>query len=97
MKKIVLLICVAAMALLGGNKVSAQSKYGADSIECIKYLSYYTEYYKQKNYDAALPNWRQAYKYCPPTSRYSMLSDGTTLIRQVIQKNQKDAVYRMKA
>ena len=94
MKKIVLLICVAAMALLGGNKVSAQSKYGADSIECIKYLSYYTEYYKQKNYDAALPNWRQAYKYCPPTSRYSMLSDGTTLLRNLIQKNQNNPVYK---
>ena len=94
MKKIVLLICVAAMALLGGNKVSAQGKYGADSIECIKYLSYYTEYYKQKNYDAALPNWRQAYKYCPPTSRYSMLSDGTTLLRNLIQKNQNNPVYK---
>ena len=94
MKKFVLLISVAAMALLGSSKVSAQGKYGADSVECIKYLSYYTEYYKQKNYDAALPNWRQAYKYCPPTSRYSMLSDGTTLLRNLIQKNQNNPVYK---
>ena len=94
MKKFVLLISVAAMALLGGTKVSAQGKYGPDSTECIKYLSYYTEYYKQKNYDAALPNWRQAYKYCPPTARYSMLSDGTTLIRSLIQKNQNNPVYK---
>ena len=96
MKRIVLLISVAAMALLGSSKVSAQGKYGPDSTECIKYLSYYTEYYKQKNYDAALPNWRQAYKYCPPTSRYSMLSDGTTLIRNLIQKNQNNPVYKEK-
>ena len=94
MKKFVLLISVAAMALLGSSKVSAQGKYGPDSTECIKYLSYYTEYYKQKNYDAALPNWRQAYKYCPPTSRYSMLSDGTTLLRNLIQKNQNNPVYK---
>lgn len=94
MKKIVLLIFVAAMALLGSSKVSAQGKYGPDSTECIKYLSYYTEYYKQKNYDAALPNWRQAYKYCPPTARYSMLSDGTTLVRNLIQKNQNNPVYK---
>ena len=94
MKKFVLLISVAAMALLGSSKVSAQGKYGPDSTECIKYLSYYTEYYKQKNYDAALPNWRQAYKYCPPTARYSMLSDGTTLIRNLIQKNQNNPVYK---
>ena len=94
MKKIVLLICVAAMALLGGNKVSAQSKYGADSIECIKYLSYYTEYYKQKNYDSALPNWRQAYKLCPPTARYSLLSDGTTLLKRVLQQNSRNPIYK---
>ena len=90
MKKIVLLICVAAMALLGSSKVSAQGKYGPDSTECIKYLSYYTEYYKQKNYDSALPNWRKAYSVCPPTSRYSLLSDGTTLLRNLINKNAKD-------
>ena len=94
MKKIVLLISVAAMALFASSTVSAQGKFGPDSAECIKYLSYYTEYYKQKNYDAALPNWRQAYKYCPPTSRYSMLSDGTTLLRNLIQKNQNNPVYK---
>ena len=94
MKKIVLLISVAAMALLGSSKVSAQGKYGPDSTECIKYLSYYTEYYKQKNYDSALPNWRNAYKYCPPTSRYSLLSDGTTLLRRLITQNAKNPVYK---
>ena len=94
MKKVILMFAVAAMALLSGSKASAQGKYGPDSTECIKYLSYYTEYYKQKNYDAALPNWRQAYKYCPPTARYSMLSDGTTLVRNLIQKNQNNPVYK---
>ncbi len=96
MKRIVLLISVAAIALFASSKVSAQGKFGPDSINCIKYLSYYTEYYKQKNYDAALPNWRKAYNLCPSTARYSMLSDGTTLLRKVIQDNQGDAVYRMK-
>ena len=50
MKKIVLLISIAAMALVSSSVASAQGKYGPDSTECIKYLSYYTEYYKQKNY-----------------------------------------------
>ena len=93
MKKIALLIIVAAAALFS-SKVSAQGKFGPDSIECIKYLSYYTEYYKQKNYDAALPNWRKAYNICPPTARYSLLSDGTTLIRRLIQANAKNAEYK---
>ena len=94
MKKIILLFAVAAMAVMSGNKASAQGKYGPDSTECIKYLSYYSEYYKQKNYDSALPNWRKAYHYCPPTSRYSMLSDGSTLVRNLISKNKNNPVYR---
>ena len=96
MKRIVLLISVAAMALFASSTISAQGKFGPDSAECIKYLSYYTEYYKQKNYDSALPNWRKAYSLCPPTARYSMLSDGTTLLRNLITKNAKDPVYRAK-
>ena len=96
MKKIVLLISIAAMSLFTSSTVSAQGKFGPDSAECIKYLSYYTEYYKQKNYDSALPNWRKAYSLCPPTARYSMLSDGTTLLRRLIQQNQKNAVYKAK-
>ena len=94
MKKLVLLISVAAMALFCSSKVSAQGKFGPDSVECIKYLSYYTEYFKQKNYDSALPNWRKAYNLCPPTARYSLLSDGTTLLKRVIQQNQKNSIYK---
>ena len=94
MKKVILMFAVAAMALMSGSKVSAQGKYGPDSTECIKYLSYYTEYYKQKNYDSALPNWRKAYHYCPPSARYSMLSDGATLLRNLIQKNKNNPVYK---
>ena len=94
MKKIVLLISVAAMALFCSATLSAQGKYGPDSTNCIKYLSYYTEYYKQKNYDSALPNWRNAYRVCPPTARYSLLSDGTTLLRNLINKNQNNPTYK---
>ena len=94
MKRIVLLISIAAMALFSSSSLSAQGKFGPDSAECIKYLSYYTEYYKQKNYDSALPNWRQAYKLCPPTSRYSLLSDGTTLLKRVLQANSKNPIYK---
>ena len=94
MKKILVLISVAFAALFAASSLSAQGKYGPDSTECIKYLSYYTEYYKQKNYDSALPNWRNAYKYCPPTSRYSLLSDGTTLLRRLITQNAKNPIYK---
>ena len=66
MKK--LIITFLAIATLGAVNVSAQGKYGADSAECIKYLSYYKEYFKQKNYDSATPNWREAFRICPPTA-----------------------------
>ena len=94
MKRFILLISMAATALICSTSLSAQGKFGPDSAECIKYLSYYTEYYKQKNYDSALPNWRKAYKICPPTARYSLLSNGTTLVKRLIQKNQKNPTYR---
>ena len=54
MKKIKILFVAALATVLGGNlSVSAQGKYGADSANCVLYLSYYKEYYKQKNYDSA--------------------------------------------
>ena len=94
MKRFIIMISVAVLALAGSSRLSAQGKFGPDSAECIKYLSYYTEYYKQKNYDSAIPNWRKAYNLCPPTSRYTMLSNGTTLIKRLIQQNAKNPIYK---
>ena len=94
MKKIVLFLSILFASALFCNNASAQGKYGADSADCIKYLSYYTEYYKQKNYESALPNWRKAYAVCPPTSRYSLLTDGTTLLRRQITKSTTSAEYK---
>ena len=46
MKKIIVVFATVAM-MLGSSNVFAQGKFGADSAECIKYLSYYSEYFKQ--------------------------------------------------
>ena len=93
MKKITIAI-LAFLAAFAGNKVSAQGKYGADSANCIKYLSYYSEYFKQKAYDDALPNWRKAYEICPKDCRQALLIDGTTLLRKEIAKNFRNPVYK---
>ena len=93
MKKILFAILTLSMTLIGANGF-AQGKYGADSANCIKYLSYYKEYFKQKNYDESLPNWREAYKICPPTANQTMLVDGTTLVRRLIAKNAKNEEYK---
>ena len=81
MKKLTFILFAVMAAFLGQN-ASAQGKYGADSAECIKYLSYYQEYYKQKNYDSALPNWRKAYAICPATASQNLFVHGSTLINR---------------
>ena len=95
MKKFLILIATLVMTL-GSTSAFAQGKYGADSANCIKYLSFYKEYFKQKSYDEALPNWREAFKRCPPTANQNMLVDGTVLMRKLIKQNEKNPVYKAK-
>lgn len=91
MKKIRLVLLTLSMTMLS-VPVFAQGKFGADSAECIKYLSYYQEYFKQKNYDQALPNWRKAYKLCPPTASQNLLINGSTLLQKEIGKAKDQAL-----
>ncbi|MCI1640181.1 MAG: hypothetical protein LKI42_02765 [Bacteroidales bacterium] len=93
MKKIAIAILTFGI-FLTGNDLSAQGRYGADSAECIKYLSYYKEYYKQKDFKDALPSWRKAYKLCPPTASQNMLLDGSSMMRDLIFKNSGNPDYR---
>ena len=91
MKKTILAVLTIAL-IFPGAKMSAQGKYGADSAECIKYLSYYSEYYKQNNYNEALPNWRKAYQLCPPTASQNLLIHGSTLLKRAISQTKDPAV-----
>lgn len=93
MKRIITLLFTVLMAGMG-TALLAQGKYGADSANCIKYLSYYQEYYKQKNYNDATPNWRKAYKACPPTANQNMLINGTAIVRRLISQNSKNSIYK---
>ncbi len=86
MKKIKLVLLTFSMTMLSVSAFAQNGKFGADSAECIKYLSYYQEYYKQKNYDDALPNWRKAYKICPPTASENLLIRGSSLLQKEIAK-----------
>lgn len=93
MKKITLAILTLAMMSVCNN-ANAQGKWGADSAECIKYMSYYQEYFKQKSYDEAVPNWRKAYKLCPATASQNLLINGTTLVKRLIGQNAKNKEYK---
>ena len=95
MKKIALIFL--AVVMMGTVTVPASAqKYGntADSTECIKYLSFYLEHFKLKNYNEAIPQWRKAYKLCPPTASQNMLIHGTSLVRMLINKNSKNVIYK---
>ena len=94
MKKVTLAIFAFAALVMSSTRVFAQGKWGTDSAQCITYMSYYKEYYKQKAYDDAIPNWRKAYKYCPASSSQNMLIDGAVLVRRLISKNANNAEYR---
>lgn len=95
MKKIGFFVIAVMMMGATALPVSAQ-KYGttADSTECIKYLSFYLEHFKLKNYNEAIPQWRKAYKYCPPTASQNMLIHGTSLVRILINQNSKNVIYK---
>jgi len=92
MKKVLFILF--SVSILMGTDAFAQGKYGADSAECIKYLSYYKEYYKQKSYDDAIPSWRKAYQLCPATASQNLYIEGATLVKRLISKNASNAAYK---
>ncbi len=76
----------------GQKGVEDGSKYGhgEDSIRCIKNLSLYREYVKQKNYELALSSWEIVYTECPKASKYIYI-DGIKMIESAIRKEEDAA------
>lgn len=87
-------ILLAAVAILMSTLVFGQGRYGADSAECIKYLSFYQQYVKQGNLDDAAPNWRKAIKFCPPTASQNMLLDGMKIMRKEINQFRSNPIRK---
>ncbi len=86
-------ILITMFAVMFTLNAFAQGKFGPDSAECVKYLSYYLEYVKQNNMEEAFGPWRQAYTLCPVTASQNMLIDGQKLMRWAYKKT-KDAKAR---
>ena len=87
MKKLFTLICL-FIPLLALSQGKPQL-----SPDCIKFMSYYQQDYKEKNYDSALPNWRKAMKHCPPNTSQNMYVHGTTMMTRLYGKT-GDPAYR---
>lgn len=90
MKRITFAVFAILSFAFSAGLYAQDDKFGPHKEECLKYLSYYEEYYKQKAYDEAMPNWRKAYEFCPAASRQTMLINGATLFRRLIMKNAKN-------
>lgn len=93
MKKITLILTavLAMVAAVDGFAQKNRFGDGDDSTNCKLYLDYYQNYYKQNNFDAAMPNWRKALQYCPPTASQNMVgAHGSKLVTRQISKSYKD-------
>ncbi len=68
------------------------SKYGhgEDSIKCIKNLSLFTEYVKQKEYADAIPSWEICFNECP-LSNSKIYTDGVKIMEYRIKKEKDPA------
>jgi len=85
-----LLIVLPAIAQTGMADGSKYGK-GQDSINCIKNLSLYREFFKHNNYKDALPPWRAVFRSCPAASE-RMYVEGITMYRQLIESSSNPAI-----
>ncbi len=96
-KFIFMLLILSTMPLL-----SPAQRYGdtpEDSIECVKQVSLYREYYKswqRKNYESdavvdAIKHWRYVFMYCPMATKNTYIN-GAKMIDYFIENAESDAI-----
>jgi len=74
------------LPVLSQKGIEDGSKYGKgkDSINCIKNLSLYKEFYKHSNYGDAITPWRHVFGECPAASE-KMYVEGVTMYKKFIE------------
>ncbi|MFT5019016.1 MAG: tetratricopeptide (TPR) repeat protein [Polaribacter sp.] len=80
---------VLVQLLLAGTLGASAQDFGADPDKCKENLSLYREYYKQKNYEDALPGWRWVFANCPSSSK-NIVINGPKVIAFQINKNKEN-------
>ncbi len=56
------------------------SRYGEDSVQCVRNWSLYAEYHRQRNYEMAWEPWRYMFEDCPAATRNIYLH-GASMVR----------------
>ena len=92
MKRIAALLFV-SLGIFSAVNVSAQDG-GGDIQECKTYISFYHGYFKQDDFERALPNWRVAYRICPPTHSSNLYLHGENIIRYYLDNDKVSAAER---
>lgn len=95
MKKIALLTLGLIFIANLGQAQKKKPNYGAtpeDSVACLRNLSLYTEFYKQKNYDDAYKPWRTTLEVCPGSNK-NIYIHGANMYKRTI-KMQKDPALK---
>lgn len=85
-----LLLALPAFAQTGMEDGSKYGK-GQDSINCIKNLSLYREFFKHSNYKDAITPWRVVFGTCPASSE-RMYVEGITMYRSFIEAESNPTV-----
>lgn len=85
MKTMRLFITLALVSIVGTIGLNAQGRFGADSVNCVSFLNFYKDFFKQNNLKEAAPLWQKAMKSCPPTASQNMLMDGNKIFKYIMK------------
>ena len=85
MKTMRLFITLALVSIVGTIGLNAQGRFGADSANCVSFLNFYKDFFKQNNLKEAAPLWQKAMKSCPPTASQNMLMDGNKIFKYIMR------------
>lgn len=88
------LAALTASSVFGQKQPHEDPKYGQDSasrIECVKNISLYSEFYKQRNYKDAVKPWRKVFNGCPKASKNTYLR-GANIYKNLIAREKNAAV-----
>lgn len=90
---IFLLFGISVSNLYGqAKKLYEDPKYGQDSasrMECVKNLSLYSEFYKQKNYSDAFKPWSNSLELCPSATKNLYIHGANLLNYQILKSTDK--------